>query len=295
MTKIHRKIIQLLIILSLLTLIVCTSCKIESRKQQPTPVPPSIPQQEQPQPLEPPQAPQQNIEFQGGNESTSRKVTKGAVIDYSAKYPKMVYLSGSKQNNKIALTFDDAPDLLYTPQILDLLKQYNVKATFFVIGKTAENYPQILKRIVQEGHLVGNHSYNHGNTAKLSSSEFAQEIELAEEVIFKLTGFRTALFRSPYGVLNDKTIKVLADKGYKVVAWSVDSLDWKGLTAEQVVANVFSHVTKGSIILQHSAGGPGEDLSGTVKALPQIIDELRRQGYRFVTVDQLLNLPAGEK
>ncbi|HHV71986.1 MAG TPA: polysaccharide deacetylase family protein [Clostridia bacterium] len=281
--------IFLFLIFSLLT---AAGCRIERKGEQPAPAPQSKPEQQNNLTV-PPQL--QGLELQGGSESTSRKISKDVVIDYSAKYPKMVYLSGSKRTNKIALTFDDAPDNVYTPQILDILKQYNVKATFFVIGKTAQNYPDIMKRIVEEGHVIGNHSFNHANIAKLSPAEFAQDLDLAEQTIFNLTGIKTAFYRSPYGVLSDEIVKILDDKGYKIVAWSVDSLDWKGLTAEQVEANIFSNVTKGSIILQHSAGGPEEDLSGTVKALPKIIEKLQQQGYQFVTVDKLLNLPAEKK
>jgi polysaccharide deacetylase family sporulation protein PdaB len=294
MDIICQKKIKIAIILLIASLLILGGCRIERKNEQPAPTPQEI-AIPAPAPTTPQQPEEQNIEFEGGNESTSRKITKGAVDDYSSKYPGLVYLSGSKRTNRIALTFDDAPDLVYTPQVLDILKQYNVKATFFVIGKIAEKYPEVIKRIVQEGHLIGNHSYSHANLTKLSPEEVEKDLNLAEQVIYNLTSFRTALFRSPYGALSDQTIKVLDQKKYKIIAWSVDSLDWKGLNAEQVEANIFSNVTKGSIILQHSAGGPGEDLSGTVKALPKIIEELRRQGYQFVTVDKLLNIQAERK
>lgn len=214
------------------------------------------------------------------------------ISELRAKYPSGFLLSGPSHDKQVALTFDDGPDQRFTPQVLDILKQHNVKATFFLIGYKSENNPKIVKRIQEEGHVIGNHSYNHPNFPKLPRSLFERQTLQTQTILKSLLGYEPKLLRPPYGAINEEQLKWAISQQFLVVNWDVDSLDWKGLRPEEITANVLDHVHPGAIVLQHSAGGHGQDLSGTVQALPVIIESLQKDGYELVTVPQLLNLAA---
>jgi peptidoglycan/xylan/chitin deacetylase (PgdA/CDA1 family) len=199
-------------------------------------------------------------------------------------------VAGAADGNKIALTFDDGPDDNFTAQVLDVLKNSNVKATFFVIGSRAEARPDLVARMVREGHIVGNHSYSHALLTKLSVPNFEKQVEATQSVIKRLAGYEPRLFRPPYGAVSEDQVQWAASHQFLIVNWNVDSLDWKGLNAEQVSSNILTSAKAGSIVLQHCGGGEGEDLSGTVRALPRVIRTLREQGYQFVTVPELLHV-----
>ncbi len=224
----------------------------------------------------------------GGSERDVRGFPKREIIDLSSMFPDLVFNSGPSEVKKIALTFDDGPDNVFTPQMLDILKENDVNATFFIMGKRAEDFPAIFKRMVDEGHLIANHSWSHPNFMKLSNEKIKEELTKTNNLIKEYSGEGSKLFRSPYGSIDPERVKLIGEMGYKIIAWNVDSLDWKGLSAEEVSTNILENTTNGSIILQHSAGGKGEDLSGSVKALAKIIDVLRKDGFEFVTVDELL-------
>lgn len=229
-------------------------------------------------------------ELAGGQERKHRNMPRVRIIRLKQKYPDLILYEGSSTEKKVALTFDDGPDKYYTPQILNVLKQENVHATFFVVGTRIKANPAVLKRIVGEGHIVGNHSWDHAFMDKLKQAGRYTEIKQDEDEIFSITGLRTKLFRPPYGAINEALVEQLQGMGYKIIEWSVDTLDWTGLPARPIVAGIISHTENGSIILQHSAGGRGENLRGTVRALPEIIKRLRAEGFTFVTVPELLNI-----
>lgn len=233
----------------------------------------------------------EDLDLAGGPEKEVRGFPKREMVDLITMYPELFIASGDSEEKKVALTFDDGPDDIFTPQILDVLKEKNVKATFFVIGKRAEGYPKVMRRIVDESHLVGNHTWSHPNIMKISLEDAKQEVLKTEKLLKSYcddSADRIKIFRSPYGSIDPERVEFISNIGYKIIAWNVDSLDWKGLSAEEVKTNVLENVTEGSIILQHSAGGEGEDLSGSVEALPEIIDVLKEEGFEFVTVDEIL-------
>ena len=148
-----------------------------------------------------------------------------------------------------------------------------------------------MRRIVDESHLVGSHTWSHPNIMKISLEDAKQEVLKTEKLLKSYcddSADRIKIFRSPYGSIDPERVEFISNIGYKIIAWNVDSLDWKGLSAEEVKTNVLENVTEGSIILQHSAGGEGEDLSGSVEALPEIIDVLKEEGFEFVTIDEIL-------
>lgn len=229
-------------------------------------------------------------QLEGGSEYAHRIPQPLSLSDLHQKYKSNFILSGSPQKREIALSFDDAPDPRFTPQILDTLKKMNVKATFFIVGNRAEKYPHLVSRIVREGHAIGNHSYNHANFNKLNDSEFRDQIIKTDNILQQLAGYRPVIVRPPYGNVTENQIKWLISQKKKVVNWNVDSLDWKNLTAEQVETNILADIRPGSIILQHAGGGKGEDLTGTVKAIPNVIKKLRGDGVRFVTIPELLEI-----
>ncbi|MCM3783831.1 polysaccharide deacetylase family protein [Neobacillus mesonae] len=200
------------------------------------------------------------------------------------------FLTNGPSVKKIALTFDDVPDPRFTPQVLDILKKYGVKATFFVNGHRIDKFPDLFKRIYNEGHAIGNHSYSHPNFNRLTLGEFVSEIQRTEQAVSRITGFIPKLIRPPYGEITEEQLKWAVEHDYRIVNWNVDSLDWKGISKNEVVQNIMSQITPGAIILQHAGGGVGSDLTGTIEALPEIITKLRSEGYEFVTVPELLGV-----
>jgi cellulose synthase/poly-beta-1,6-N-acetylglucosamine synthase-like glycosyltransferase/peptidoglycan/xylan/chitin deacetylase (PgdA/CDA1 family) len=200
----------------------------------------------------------------------------------------------------IALTFDDGPDAEYTPEILDVLKEKHVPATFFIIGTNAEANPGLVQRIVAEGHEVGNHTYTHPNLSETPAEATALELNATQRLFQALTGRSLRLFRPPY--LGDaeptdadqiEPVQMAQDLGYVTVGEHVDPLDWERPGVANIVKSTLEqvHAARGdlprNIILFHDAGG---DRAQTVAALPQVIDALRREGYHFVRVSQLAGL-----
>ncbi|UUZ92249.1 polysaccharide deacetylase family protein [Paenibacillus sp. P25] len=187
-----------------------------------------------------------------------------------------------------ALTFDDGPDGKYTPQVLDILKKYEVKATFFVVGTQAGKYPEILQRIHQEGHAIGNHSWDHADLTKLSAEQIDKEIRETDELIRSTVGEAPSLVRAPYGAAPEALKDELKQAGRPLVGWTVDPRDWAGSPSRSIVSNIKSHIKPGGIILLHSFGGRHGRLDNTVQALPEIIAYLKEEGYKLVTVTELL-------
>jgi chitin deacetylase len=188
----------------------------------------------------------------------------------------------------IALTFDDGPWPNSTSQVLDVLKKSNVKATFFMVGMQVQKYPQLLKQVVANGHAIGNHTWSH-QYDHYNASAAAREIDRTAELVYKTTGVKTSLFRPPAGILNNGLVNYAHEKKYAVVMWSVDSKDWRSrrTTRQAFIDNVLKEAKPGGIVLLHDGGG---DRSNTVQALPQLIAQLKKHGYKFVTVPELLEI-----
>ncbi|MCS7460459.1 polysaccharide deacetylase family protein [Paenibacillus doosanensis] len=188
---------------------------------------------------------------------------------------------------KVALTFDDGPDGKYTPAILDILRENDVKATFFVVGTQVSKFPEVLKRIHEEGHAIGNHSWDHADLSKLSSARIRTELTKTDEWIEKTVGFSPSLIRAPYGAVSALVKKEAERSERPLIGWNVDPRDWAGTDSEEIVRNVKSHTKPGGIILLHSFGGKQGKLDNTVEALPAIIAFLKENGYQPVTVPEL--------
>ncbi|GAB6990029.1 polysaccharide deacetylase family protein [Paenibacillus pini] len=226
------------------------------------------------------------------DQRSSKKLREKQIVSLgqlNRKYPETFIIHGPRLM-QVALTFDDVPDPRFTPQILDVLANEKVKATFFVIGSRAQQHPRMVSRIAREGHIIGNHSYNHPQFHKVPLSAYQQQINRTEQIIDGIIGYKPALIRPPYGDITEPQLRWAKQTGYTVVNWNVDSLDWKGLNKEAVKKNIMNTAGQGSIILQHGGGGTGSDLSGTIAALPDIIRQLKKKGYTFVTLPEMLNI-----
>lgn len=184
-----------------------------------------------------------------------------------------------EEKKKVALTFDDGPHPVYTPEMLDLLKEKNIKATFFLLGEQVEKYPDIVKRMNDEGHLIGNHSYKHEQLSKLSSVQACSQVNRTNELIYAITGKYPEYLRPPFGDWKDR---LDCEVNMIEVLWDVDTLDWSSQNKDKVVSKVMKNVEEGDIILMH------DSYESTVKATAEIIDRLQKDGYEFVTVDELI-------
>lgn len=211
--------------------------------------------------------------------------------EWERKYEGVFVLSASRESRKIALTFDDVPDPRYTSKVLDILKRKGVRASFFIVGTRARKHPDLVRRIHREGHDVGNHSYSHPDFSKMTLAQVQDQILRAETTIAGAVGFKPRLVRPPYGEIVPRQLDWAKKRGYTVVNWDVDSSDWRQLSADQVFRNVTRTVRPGSVVLMHAGGGVGQSLSGTVEALPKLIDWLREHDYEPVALTELLHLP----
>ncbi len=186
----------------------------------------------------------------------------------------------------IALTFDDGPHATYTPEILNLLTKYDAKATFFVIGERAEQFPDLILELANKGHEIANHTYTHAYS--ITPEKLETELKKTNEIIHDITGIYPLLYRPVGGRYDDDIINTAVSNGYKVVLWSwhQDTKDWKSPGIINIVTTVLSGAKPGDIVLFHDAGG---NRSQTVRALEEILPELKKQGYEFLTVSELLD------
>lgn len=197
--------------------------------------------------------------------------------------------NGPKDQKMIALTFDDGPHPRFTPQILDLLKQYDAKATFFVLGRHVALYPEVIRRTVAEGHEIGNHTYTHIDIKNTSKKKLQDEFEKTQAIIFSVTGIKPKIFRPPFGFCTEKVIQLAKQNDCKIVLWSKDqdSKDWSNPGIQRIIKKTLSNVENGNIILLHDyVEGPSQ----TIEALKTILPKLKNQGYKFVTISKLIDL-----
>ncbi len=193
-----------------------------------------------------------------------------------------VYRVDRGEEKVCALTFDAAWDDADTDKLIEILNKEEVKATFFMVGDWVRKYPESVKKFADSGHEIMNHSNTHPHIDKLSFEKVKEEISACDASIEALTGVRPTLFRGPYGEYNNTVIEAAAELGHTVLQWDVDSLDWKDLDAESMTARVLKRVKPGSILLFHNGA------KHTPEALPEIIQKLKADGYRFVKASELL-------
>ena len=203
-------------------------------------------------------------------------------LQTSATARKLPIYSVQRDDKCVSLTFDAAWGNEDTQTLIDILGRYGVRATFFVVGAWAEKYPESVKALADAGHEVMTHSDDHAHFSALSSGEIAANIDRSCDRIEAITGARPSLFRAPYGEYDDHVIAAVESMGLRTIQWDVDSLDWKGIPADEIVRRVTGKVRSGSIVLFHNAA------EHTPEALPEILAFLLQNGYRAVPVSELL-------
>ena len=211
-------------------------------------------------------------------------VTNADHIAY-ANETKRVYSKNREKIGQVALTFDDGPHPRYTKAILDILEEYHITATFFVIGKNMELYGAAARRAAAEGHEIGNHTYAHPTLSGISDLAFEREIQMNEALIEEYTGKLPTVFRPPEGYCTPTVERIATKNGSTVILWNVDTRDWAGCPSDMIVRNVMKNTVPGSIILFHDYVGKN---STTIAALKEILPRLSAAGYRFVTVSELI-------
>jgi polysaccharide deacetylase family sporulation protein PdaB len=203
---------------------------------------------------------------------------------FATKEPTAIYKVPTDEK-KLALTFDISWGEERTIPILEILQKYNVKnATFFLSGPWSRDHPEIVKKIQEMGFEIGSHGYKHVNYSRLSEKEIQEQIERAHVILKEITGEAPKLIRTPNGDFDKRVIRIANDMGYEVIQWDTDSLDWRNPGVDTIVNRVLSKAHPGDIILMHAS----DSCKQTHLALPAIIEGLRKQGYEFVTVSQLI-------
>ena len=198
----------------------------------------------------------------------------------AAKKELPVY-SVERDDHVIAVTFDASWGADNTPKLLDILDEYDAKCTFFLVGLWVDKYPDMVQAIVERGHEIGNHSATHPHMSKLSESKMLEELRMMSDKVEKLTGVRPTLFRPPYGDYNNSVIRTVRSAGYEAVQWSVDSLDWKNISPQDMIRRA-GKVGKGDIILFHN------DSQYLLDALPTLLQSYKEQGLHMVKVSDIL-------
>jgi peptidoglycan/xylan/chitin deacetylase (PgdA/CDA1 family) len=203
--------------------------------------------------------------------------------------PRITFNSVHVGGPYIALTFDDGPHPTLTPKLLDLLAARHIPATFFVIGENVAEHPDIVMRAAREGHEIGSHTWSHPNLAKMSDDTVRRQLRQTEDAIVSATGRKPTLVRPPYGSLTARQKRWIHDQfGYEVILWDVDPLDWKRPGPTIVCNRIVKETRAGSIVLAHDIH------SGTIAAMPAVLDQLEAKGFQFVTVSELIRMAIPE-
>lgn len=190
--------------------------------------------------------------------------------------------------NAVAITFDDGPNPIYTPQVIEIFSNAKGKATFFMIGEQMRNHPEIVKQVAVQGHEIGNHTYTHPKLSQLSSAECWEEIQETEKLIEELAGRKPVVFRPPYLDYNQETVSILQQKEYPMIgAVNLEAQDWEQPGVGHILTKSRDAVKNGSILIFHDGYG---DRSQTIEAVRMLVSELTLQGYQLVTVSELLEL-----
>jgi len=224
-----------------------------------------------------------------------------AIIAFSISYyeyhgigPQEGIIRRGPHQNIVSLTFDDGPSPTYTPQILDILKEKGVRASFFVVGQSVEKYPEIARRIVAEGHDIGNHTYSHRDLVPSTRKIVLNQLEKADLAIRTATGVRTRIFRPPRGMISNAVRSLAVSKGYRIILWTTSSMDWSRISPRTILMRLKWFTRSGGIILFHDSGAlirkEGASRGNTVQVLPMLIDYLRDiKGYEIVPVSEMLD------
>lgn len=206
---------------------------------------------------------------------------KGTTIEYTKREKYLISLYNDKK--LLMLTFDDGPSK-YTPKLLEILKENNIHATFFVLGEQAKKFPDILAKEYTNENLVCIHSYTHKFFTKIPKEEVLEQISLTRDIIYEITNYTPEYIRIPYGITNSEVDKILKENNLENILWNVDSLDWKYKDKNNTVSHIKNKVTGNDIILMHDI------LQSTIDATQELIPYYKNLGYEFITVDEFLHI-----
>jgi len=211
------------------------------------------------------------------------------LTEYFFPLPGIIYQHGDESRPVIALTFDDGPSARFTPQILALLAKHKIHTTFFLLGRHAQRYPQLVQALVAEGHEIGNHTYSHPHLVQVNQTTLAWEVEKTKYLLTRLGVGLNGLFRPPYSELSQKVIAYVESTGRKIILWSVDSGDWQGSPAATIVNRVLNDLKNGAIVIFHDNNEyDNANRQPTVEALRILLPHIQRRGFRCLTVSELL-------
>ena len=197
-----------------------------------------------------------------------------------------IAIAGTRTEQKVvALTFDHSWGNTFTPSILDTLKENDVKVTFFIMGPWAKKYPDVAKRMVTDGHEIASHGYRHQNYGDMTREWITEDLQKSQAMIKDVTGVEPKLLRPPNGHYSQQSLKVTEEMGYKTIIWNIDSLDWKNPGRDVIVERVMKRLKPGGIILMHASDTPIQ----TAEALPILLEKIKAEGYKIVTVSELLD------
>ncbi|MBQ8217737.1 MAG: polysaccharide deacetylase family protein [Oscillospiraceae bacterium] len=209
-------------------------------------------------------------------------VNNPAIVGASASTRLLPVYSVQRDDKVVALSFDAAWGNEDTQTLIDILNRYEINTTFFLVGEWVDKFPESVKALHDAGNEIMNHSSDHAHFSKLSEDEIVADISRCNEKIAAITGVAPTLFRCPYGEYDDHVINAVNSMGMTAVQWNVDSLDWKGISAEEIKSRVLKNISPGSIVLFHNAA------ENTPAALPGIIEGLLAEGYTIVPISQIL-------
>ena len=209
-------------------------------------------------------------------------MTPGGDVMVLSRTRQLPVYSVERDDKVLAISFDAAWGGSQTPALLDILDEYGVKTTFFLVGIWVERFPELVQEIIARGHEIGNHSTSHPEMSKLSEEKIREELAVTSDRIEALTGVRPTLFRPPYGDYSGRVVTVSRAEGYECVQWSVDSLDWKNRGVEELVRQATRKIAPGDIVLFHN------DSQFIVEALPTILKTYQDAGYTIVPVSEIL-------
>jgi peptidoglycan/xylan/chitin deacetylase (PgdA/CDA1 family) len=222
---------------------------------------------------------------EGSTPITDSETETDGVTQPSRGGDELVYHSRRNDRMEIALSFDDGPHPRLTPVILDILAEYGVKATFFMVGENVGYYPAAARAVAEAGHEIGNHTFSHRRFGRMSEDDLLHEIHACEEAISSVTKAPVRWIRPPEGQLSEVMGEVLGDSDYRIILWDVDTRDWAHTPPAEITRHILDTVQAGDIILMHDFIGHD---SPTPAALRQVIPALLERGYRFVTVGELV-------
>ena len=207
-------------------------------------------------------------------------------VAHAVPYGENAFIKNSKMIKKVALSFDDGPHPRYTREILSILSEYQIAATFFVIGVHAERYPGILSEILAQGSEIGNHTFSHQNLKASGLVDIQSEISRCQAVIRAQTGISATLFRPPEGGISQNLQGWIAQSDLHLILWSIDTLDWAHTPSKKITQSVLNQLGDGDVILMHDYTS---GVNTTCEALRQMIPEMLARGYEFVTVSELIS------